>query len=442
VPQHGNLTTDVLVVGAGASGLPAAIAAARAGAKVTLIEEDPVVGGAPSDYYVCLLYGAPVTGILQEAEDILKAKHSPVPGAQFFLPSGYQRAWHHLLAAEPNLRTITGARAVDVRVEDRKGTPTVVAVSVEVQPDRRFDIESKVTIDCTGSGIVSIMAGCTALYGRDARGDFDEPSAPDQPDDRVQACTWMYFIQRLPDAKPTAEKLPLGVGVLTGIPPRGHVGPWPSAKAERASDPGLYLQWGCAVRCRDTRDPIELANAHRDAYKAMERDHALLHENGYMIYLAPRIGVREASRIVGEYVITENDIRDSVFPDDTIAVADYGLDIWNEKRQQTKEMGGHDDEGTVDVFGLETARYGIPYRALVPRGVDGLLVAGKCMSGTHIAQSSFRVQPIVASAGQAAGVAAALSAQRGPQPRRLDPQEVRRLLLTKEQHLQLSFNED
>jgi hypothetical protein len=440
--HHGNLTTDVLVVGAGASGLPAAIGAARAGAKVTLIEEDPVVGGAPSDYYVCLLYGAPVTGILQEAVHLLETKYSPVPGAQFFLPSGYQRAWHELLAAEPNLQTITGARAVNVRVEDRKGAPTVTAVSVEVQPDHRFDIESKVTIDCTGSGAVSIMAGCAALYGRDAKSDFDEPNAPDQPDDRVQACTWMYFIQRLPDARPTTEKLPLGVGVLTGIRPRGHVGPWPSEEAERAPDPGLYLQWGCAVRCRDTRDPIELANAHREAYKAMERDHALLHENGYMIHLAPRIGVREASRILGEYVVTENDIRSSVVPDDTIAVADYGLDIWKEKRQQTKDVGGHDDGGTVDVFGLETARYGIPYRALVPRDVDALLVAGKCMSGTHIAQSSFRVQPIVASAGQAAGVAAALCAEQGRQPRRLDPQEVRRLLRTKEHHLQLSFNED
>ncbi len=440
--HHSNLTTDVLVVGAGASGLPAAIAAARTGAQVILLEEDPVIGGAPSDYYVCLLYGAPVTGILKEAEDILKAKYSPVPGAQFFLPSGYQRAWAQLLAAETNIQLLTGASVAVVSVEDRKGAPTVTGVSVEVQPDHRFTIDSKVTIDCTGSGIVSIMAGCTAMYGRDAKSDFHESNAPDHPDDCVQACTWMYFVHRLPDAKPTDHKLPLGVSVTIGIPPRGHVGPWPSEQARNVPDPGLYLQWGCAVRCRDTRDPVELAIAHQEAYKAMERDHALLRENGHMIYLAPRIGVREASRILGEYVITENHIRDSVFTDDTIAVADYGLDIWNETRAHTKHMGGHDDDGVVDVFGLESARYGIPYRALVPRSVDGLLAAGKCMSGTHIAQSSFRVQPIVGSAGQAAGVAAALCVGHHQQPRRLDPQQVRELLRTKEQHLQLSFDPD
>jgi hypothetical protein len=77
----------------------------------------------------------------------------------------------------------------------------------------------------------------------------------------------------------------------------------------------------------------------------------------------------------------------------------------------------------------------------VPRGVDNLLVAGKCMSGTHIAQSSFRVMPIAASTGQAAGVAAALAVRHRQQARDLDPDEIRRLLRSKEQHLQLSFDE-
>lgn len=447
---HSDLGTDVLVVGAGAAGLPAAIGAARSGAKVMLIEEDPVVGGAPSDYYVCLLYGAPITGVLAELHELLRAKYSPVPDAQFFLPVSFQRAWGELLAAEPNITLLTGARAREVRVSDRgsafdkppssrlgvdrAGRRAVTGVSVEVSPGRAFEIESKVVIDCTGSGEVSVAAGCTALYGRDARADFGEPSAPEKADDWVQAVTWMYFVQRLPGAKPVTKGLPLGVSVKTGIRPRGHSGPWPSEEAERDPDAGLYLQWGCAVPCRDTRDPVELARSHQLAYQAIERDHAVLRENGYMIYLAPRIGVREADRIVGEYVITENDIRDGVFPDDTIAVADYGLDIW---QPRSEEQEG----STVEVFGVETARYGIPYRALVPREVDGLLVAGKCMSGTHIAQSSFRVQPIVASAGQAAGVAAALAAKHRTQPRQIDPEDIRRILRSPEQHVQLSFDE-
>lgn len=437
---HADLTTDVLVVGAGSAGLPAAIGAARAGAKVMLIEEDPVVGGAPSDYYVCLFYGAPITGVLEELHGILKAKHSPVPGAQFFLPVSFQRAWGELLAAEPNLTVMTGAKARDVRVSDVGGKPTVTGIEVEVAPGQHFEVAGKVTIDCTGSGEVSVAAGCAAMYGRDAQSDFGEPNAPEKADDWVQAVTWMYFVQRMPDAKPLPKGFRPGVGVLTGITPRGHTGPWPSEEARRAPDPGLYLQWGCAVPCRDTRDPIALAESHQLAYEQMADHHAVLQEHGYQVYLAPRIGVREANRIVGEYVMREQDLRDSVFPADTIAIADYGLDIWTPRTQEKRDLGSHGDDGTVKAFGLETARYGIPYRALVPRDVDGLLVAGKCMSGTHIAQSSFRVQPIVASAGQAAGVAAALAAKLQTQPRRVDAAEIQRLLRAPDQHVQLSFN--
>jgi hypothetical protein len=430
--QHDDLSTDVLVVGAGASGLPAAIGAARAGAKVICIEEDPMVGGAPSDYYVCLFYGRPITGILAELEHLLKTSHAPSARAQFFLPSGYQRAWRELITAEPNLHVTAGARAIGVLHEGDSGA--VAGVTAEIIPGQTFNIGSKVTIDATGSGIVSDLAGCTVMYGRDAKGDFDEPHAPDAADDQVQACTWMYFIQGIPgiEDKPRAR----GVHVNVGIPARGedHL-PHAEPVLPGETDPELYLQWGCAVECRDTRDPLALAEAHAKAYEVMAPELDRLHENGYTVHLAPRIGVRECRRIRGEYVITENDITGGAFPDDTVAVADYGFDDWRPHRVSK-------ERGNVDEFGAATARYGIPYRALVPQGVDGLLAVGKCMSGTHIAQSSFRVMPIAGSTGQAAGVAAALCAKHNVHPRDLDPQDVRAVLRKKEQHLQLSFDDN
>jgi hypothetical protein len=312
------------------------------------------------------------------------------------------------------------------------GAPVVKGVEVEVIPGRHFGIRSAVTIDATGSGVLSELAGCTVMYGREGRGEFDEPSAPPEADDKVQHCTWMYFAQRTGAGKPLeTHKLEAGGGVaiLHGIAPRGQEEEWDAKAPEREldADPGLYLFWGCSIACRDTRDPVELARTHTEALAVMERDHALLREHGYAIYLAPRIGVRECRRILCEYVITENHLREGEFPDDTIAACDYGLDVWDEKEDYE--------------LGLSVARYGIPYRALVPLGVDGLLVAGKCISGTHIAMSSHRVMPIAGKTGQAAGAAAALSAEQGVQPRELDARKLREVLRRRDQHVQLTLDE-
>lgn len=431
--QRESLQADVVVVGAGASGIPAAIGAARAGARVILLEEDPVIGGAPSDCYVTLFYGGTLSGILKEAAELLSTRYAPVPGAQFWPPESFQRAFWQLLDQEPRAAVVAGARAIGVIKTDGSGHPAAGGVRVEVLPGQDLEVRAKVTIDATGSGIVAALAGCAAMYGRDAQGDFHEPSAPPQADSRVQHCTWMYFIQRTGVGKPfDMSKLEAGgaVSVLHGIAPRGEEEAWAARAPQRelGADPGLYLCWGCSLPCRDTRDPIELATTHREALRVMERDHALLREHGFAIYLAPRIGVRECRRILCEYVITENDLRSGAFPSDTIAACDYGLDLW---------------EGGEDLTrGLEVAHYGVPYRALVPREVDGLLVAGKCISGTHIAMSSHRVMPIAGKTGQAAGVAAALAARHGVQPRQLDPEEIRRVLRGPGQHLQLSPDQD
>ena len=421
-----DLSTEVLVVGAGASGIPAAIGAARAGAEVILIDEDPVIGGAPCDFYVAMFCGGPITGVLAEAADLLQARYSLLPGAStclWYLPESHMRAYHRLLASEKRIRIVTGARAVGVLKAGPAARPRVAGVRVEAAGRSRLNVASKITIDATGTGAVARLAGCKAMYGRDSRAQFGEPHAQPRADHQVQQCTWMYISQQIKPGKAfdmmKLEHVKLGVLVV-------GANSWFSNDPEQALrvNPGIYLHWGCAVTCSDTRDPIALARAQQEAFGRMERDHALLRENGYAVHLAPRIGVRESSRIVGEHVITENDLRSGRLPEDTIAVGSYPLDIWGD------DFGG---------AGAAALQYGIPYRALVPRGVDGLLLAGKAISGTHRAMSAYRVMPIVAGIGQAAGVAAALCVRHRWQPRRADPVAIRRTLRGKRQHLQLSF---
>lgn len=418
--QLQTLTTDVLVVGAGASGIPAAIGAARAGAKVVLLEEDLVIGGATTDYYVDMLCGGPVTGVMLEAQTQLKQHYSPTRDALFFLPDSFQRVFWQLLNQEPNITTTPGVRVVEALTEG--AAARVVGVRAETGLGRTLILRSTVTVDATGCGAVAILSGCTALYGRDARTDFGEPHAPQKRDQHVQECTWMYISQKLGDGPPfdmmRLDNVRLGV-LVNGLG-------WFHDDPELALrlNPGVYLHWGCRVRCDDTRDSRALGQAQAEALQLMERDHALLRENGYTVYLAPRLGVRESNRILGEHVVSENDLRSGVLPADTIAVGTYGIDIWGEYKG-------------IKIADRVTPAYGIPYRALTPRDVDGLLLTGRSISGSHLGMSAYRVMPIAASIGQAAGVAAALCVRHTCQPRALDPALVRSTL--RAQNVQLDF---
>jgi hypothetical protein len=385
---------------------------------VILLEEDTAIGGATVDYGVDMLCGGPVTGVMAEAQAILRARYSPTPDAYFFLPDSFQRVFWQLLDAEPNVQVITGARVVETLVEAERA----VGVRAETGLGRSLTVRAQVVVDATGTGAVSMLAGCPAMYGRDARRDFNEPHAPPARDLDVQECTWMYVSQKL-GGGPEFDMMKLDnvrLGVLVNGLGWFHEDPARAMRLKR----GIYLHWGCRVRCTDTRDTAALGKAQTEALQLMERDHALLREAGYTVYLAPRLGVRESNRIRGEHVIDENDLRSGVVPADTIAVGTYGIDIWGEYQG-------------IKIADRVTPAYGIPYRALVPIGIDNLLLAGRCISGSHLAMSAYRVMPIAASIGQASGVAAALCARQGASPRTLKVQDVQDVLRT--QAMQIDF---
>ncbi|MHB9133022.1 MAG: FAD-dependent oxidoreductase [Armatimonadota bacterium] len=413
-----DITTDVLVVGAGVSGIPAAIGAVRAGARVVLLEEDLLPGGAPVDNYITMPCGTPHTGIYREMLARLDAAyaipvkpHGPHLAGwdRFFLPSSCAVVVAEMLRAEPLLEMHCGVRVTKPLVEDRQGQSRVVGVLAPGVDGQEYRIRAGVTIDATGTGLLAAQAGCAVMYGRDSRTTFHEPHAPDTADNTVQPCTWMYLCQRL------------GSGDyfdMRQLAYRGMVDPafgWIGADEEKAStyNSGIYLAWGATLDCADTRDEQALAVTQVDALARLQDDLALLHRNGFMTYLAPKMGIRECRRIAGEHVISEHDVRTGRMPDDVVAVGQWWLDIWGQHLPKEER---------------EVPPIGIPYRALLPVGVDGLLVAGKAISGTHIAMSAYRVQPIMASVGQAAGVAAALAAREQTEPRSLAAELIRREL--------------
>ena len=407
--------TDVLVVGGGTGGVAAAIAAARVGARVTLTEREPVVGGTVTRSYVTMPCGGPRNGLYEQMLGRLRAHHQLPSGSRWFLPSSWLSVMNEMLR-ESGVRVICGARNVAPTVSDDGGRSHVNGAVVPSPSGREMRIRAAVTVDATGTGEFAEAAGCRAMYGTDAKDDFGEPDAPEARSDAVQHCTLMYISQKM-GSGPAFDMTRLAAvryGVL-----EAKLG-WFHRNREEClrRDAGTYLHWGSAVPCRDTRDPVALAEAQEAARRQMQPDLDLLSENAYAVHLAPCLGVRETSRVVGEHVISECDLRSGQLPDDTVAVGTYGLDLW-----------GGDLKGDA----IRLPAYGIPYRALVPKDVDGLLLAGRSISGTHIAMGAYRVQPILATYSQAAGVAAAWCSADGASPRDADVPALRTILTRPEQ---------
>src|SRR5581483_669962 len=141
-------------------------------------------------------------------------------------------------------------------------------------------------------------------------------------------------------------------------------------------------------------------------------------EKSYVAQSGVQVGVRETRRIIGDYQLTADDVLAARKFDDAIARGAYPIDI-------------HNPTGTGTVLKRlpPGEAYDIPLRALLPRNTDGLIVAGRCISGTHEAHSSYRVMPIVMATGQAAGVCAALAARTARPPRAVPARAVQRELV-------------
>jgi hypothetical protein len=140
-------------------------------------------------------------------------------------------------------------------------------------------------------------------------------------------------------------------------------------------------------------------------------------EQAYVVQSGVNIGVRETRRVVGEYQLTAADVLEARKFDDVIARGAYPIDIHNPA-----------GSGTILKRLPPGEAYDIPLRCLLPRGVERLVVAGRCLSGTHEAHSSYRVMPIAMATGQAAGVCAALAARTGKDPHDLPAAQVQREL--------------
>lgn len=397
---------DVLVCGAGLAGIGAAVAAARGGARTMVVDRMGFAGGFFSavigsafDGFVDERSGRPVVGglvfeMLERMGVVEKGeagtKRYNVNGDLNFVemhpdrlvprcdPERFKRAADAILE-EAGVEMLYHTQVADVVA--RAGRVDSVVLSnkaglVAVQP--------KMVVDCTGDGDVAAWAGAPF-----------EKAEPLQP---------MSLHFRVAFVEPGFELTRQCARVLREAHERGelglYAGPYP------ATFSGRDLYFNATRYPGDNTDPADWTGAEiqgrKDAWKMFElwREHLDAFEDAYFMTSGPTAGGRESRRIVGDYVLQGDDVRQGRAQEDAVVLGAWRLD-----RHPPNKPGYHDIPWTPP--------YGIPYRTLLPQGLDNLLVAGRCHSATSEALASSRVTATAMGMGQAAGTAAALALEKG-----------------------------
>lgn len=280
---------------------------------------------------------------------------------------------------------------------------------------------AKTVIDATGDGDVAAKAGVPYFLGRETDGlmqpvtimykvagvDYERAVFPGSFETTVE--TEKGELQAL-----AKEKLPF---------PAGHV------LLYRTSLPGVVtcnMTNAIGIRGVDADDLTRgemICRSQMEAIVGFLREYVPGYENCYQISSASLLGVRETRHFKGMYTLTQQDILDRAsFEDWVVREARFNFDVHNLTGASLDKTGGQKH------FPKDNS-YEIPYRCLIPQGVEGLLLAGRCISGTHMAHSNYRVMPMCVAMGEAAGYAAALSVKQGKSVAEVAAADIQALLL-------------
>jgi hypothetical protein len=403
---------DVLVCGGGCAGSAAALAAARSGAKTLLVEKAPFAGGIITSVGLPYFDGIAhistnrivVRGIALEllsksgvcALDAQRvSKHNPTIANTFEFKLLLDRLFQEQTA---NLSVLFNTMLCDAQTSGDRVESVTLA-----NKDGLVTVKPKVVIDCSGDADVAAWAG-----------------APFEQNAEVQPLT-LHF--RIGGVRPEPSLSAACKSALISAQKRGEL-PY-------FYGPGVMFLFGQnEVYIHGVRVPADPTNAadlsraemqgRSDAYamfRAWKQDVAAF-KDAYFMEAYPWIGVRESRRILGQYILCEEDLMQSRRFDDAIATGCWYLDLHPNK---TTLNGAND----FDPKKVQPEPYDIPYRALLPQKLSNLLVAGRCHSATRGAHASTRVTVTAMAMGEAAGAAAALSLNHGIAVAELDGMKVR-----------------
>lgn len=408
---------DLIVAGGGMSGVAAAVAAAREGLTVLLVERYGFLGGMATAglvnpfmcYWVREEHSDPAKrDLLSQGlfTEILDRLHE-MDGYTFQSTTFDEEAMKLVLARmleENNVELLFHSFVCDVRMDN--GRIQYITVANKAGLTR---LEADYFVDATGDGDVATLAGCRYEIGNE-----DGYAQPMTMCFRIAQAELEYYHRHRKEVLERYNQYQAEGKIQN---PRENILTFP-----HVADGFLHFNSTRIIK-KSAVNPEDLTQAELEV---REQAYELYHffkenvpgfERSKLVMTACQIGVRESRRITGHYTITEEDILEGRKFEDAIACGNYDIDIHNPS-----------GTGTVIKSLPLGSYYTIPYRAMVPLGVDNLVIAGRPISATHAAHSSYRILPICTCIGEAAGAAAALARGASGSFLQVDPRKLQELL--------------
>ncbi len=447
-----NKEFDVVVLGAGPGGLAAALAAARNGAKVLLAEKNGFLGGN-------MAIGLPLLGFLDKdgtkviggiADEFMKdmaayktaygnaaSDHKVCPMHNSVTLYDHELfkivALHKVMEAGIEVLFHTDIEAVNVE------NATLKEITLRGK-GWKIHVKAKAYIDASGDGDMAYLTGASYEKGQKDTGVLQPPTLmftlagvdidrtidylaanPDQMErSKTIDCASGYdadFFRSDPNFVMVAMRK-----LFSELRAQGKM----PVNRENIIVINSLLPGQVHMNCTrhlgtDGSDVFSVTKAEIEGYLQIEQFVETLHqhvpgfENCYIAHIFPSLGIRESRRFSGIRQLTEEDVVNGVFNDETIGIGSYCVDI-------------HAGDGLSTIF-TKIPAYGIPYGITVSDEIEGLMFAGRCASMDAVAMSSARVMPICMAIGEAAGVGAALAVKQNISPRDVDVAQVRQILL-------------
>ncbi|WP_106828216.1 FAD-dependent oxidoreductase [Parabacteroides pacaensis] len=395
---------DFVVIGGGIAGMCAAISSARLGLKVALINDRPVLGGNNSSEIRVHLGGRIESGVYKQLGNLIK-EFGPVKGGNAQPAGNYEdEKKEEIINREKNITLFPNFRAFAV---EKEGNKITAVLAQHIETGEVLSFKAPLYSDCTGDGTIGYLAGADYLMGRESRDQFQESTAPEKADKMTMGASVQWYSED--KGQPTTFPL-FNYGVDFN-----HTNAEKVTMGEWTWETGMnYDQIKDFERIRDYGLLVVYSNW---SYLKNEFTEDQRYKNLSLAWVAYIAGKRESRRLLGDHILTENDLRNQVEYPDATASTTWSIDLHYPDPKNSEHFPAEEFKSIAKHIPIHP--YPIPYRCLYSRNVDNLFMAGRNISVTHVALGTVRVMRTTGMMGEVVGMAASLCKQYHTLPREI-----------------------